>query len=122
VPGGTKTLALVMEGEETARGILTHWIIFNINPRTRYLSEDCVPSNAQMGANSWGECCYDVPHPISDEHQYFFRLNALDCGLNLAEGANRIAVEKAMKGHIVSEAVLLANFRHAVGKDGKSRP
>jgi len=121
VPGDAKKLVLVMDENETARGILTHWIIFNIEPKIRFLSEDCVPSSAQMGANSWGECCYEGLQPVSDEHQYFFRLYALDCELNLPQGASRAAVEKAMKGHIISEAVLMARFS-VFRQEGKFRP
>jgi Raf kinase inhibitor-like YbhB/YbcL family protein len=110
VPRGAQALVLLMDVRNSDRAILTHWLLFNLDPKTRQISEECVPCSARVGANSWGELEYRGPGALPGEHQYCFRLIALDQALDLPEGAGRTEIEKSMKGHIVSEAVVMGRF------------
>jgi len=53
------------------------------------------------------------PPPGSPPHRYHFQIFALDVALRLPTGANRHAVLKAAKGHVLAEGVLVGTFRKA---------
>jgi Raf kinase inhibitor-like YbhB/YbcL family protein len=110
VPAGAKSLALIVDDPDAPSGTFNHWILFNIDPKTKEIREDCPPVMASQGRNDWGETHYDGPKPPSGEHRYFFRLYALDTVLSLPRGARRDQLEAEMKGHILEEAELMGRY------------
>jgi Raf kinase inhibitor-like YbhB/YbcL family protein len=110
VPSQAKSLALIVDDPDAPRGTFNHWLIFNIDPRTRDIREGGAPVMATQGANDWGEVQYGGPKPPSGEHRYFFKAYALDAVLPLARGASRHALDQAMQGHVVEEATLVGRY------------
>ena len=116
VPEGTKSLVLIMDDPDIpqevkqARGIevFDHWIMFNINPEVKKIEV------GKLGKNSAGNNQYTGPCPPKQyqptEHRYFFKLYALDVELDLAEGVNKVEVEKAMVGHILKQTELIGRY------------
>ncbi|MCX6708975.1 MAG: YbhB/YbcL family Raf kinase inhibitor-like protein [Candidatus Woesearchaeota archaeon] len=107
VPAAAKTLALIMDDPDAPMGTWDHWILWNIPADTKLI-------NKQMGVagrNSWEKLNYGGPCPPSGVHRYFFKLYALDTILDLPAGSNKTALEKAMKGHILAEAVLMGKYQ-----------
>ena len=71
-----------------------------------------LPLGAQPGRNSWQRNDYGGPCPPGGaRHRYFFKLYALDTRLDLADGANKRKVEKAMDGHILAQAELIGIYK-----------
>jgi len=106
-PPNAKSLALVMDDPDAPMGTWDHWILWNIPPGTKTITG---PAGI-AGRNSWGRTNYGGPCPPSGVHRYFFRLYALDTMLDLPAGSTKQALEKAMKGHILTEAVLMGTYK-----------
>lgn len=111
VPPNARSLALIMDDPDAPRGLFTHWIVFDMDPKIVDIGEDHAPEAlARQGQNSWGESQYGGPRPPSGEHHYFFRLYALDTMLDLPRGSTRAEVEQAMKGHVLATADLMGRY------------
>jgi len=112
VPERTRSLALIMDDPDAPRGTFNHWVLFNVDPRTRDIKEDSVPVMATQGRNDFGEIEYDGPKPPSGEHRYFFKAFALDTVLPLSRGSARDAIEREMQGHVLDSATLMGKYAH----------
>ena len=112
VPEKARSLALVVEDPDAPNGTFNHWILFNMDPRTREIKENCVPVMATQGRNDFGEVEYDGPKPPSGEHRYYFKAYALDAMLPLARGTRRQDLEREMKEHVLDTATLMAKYAH----------
>ena len=111
VPENTASLVLIMDDPDAPMGTWDHWLLWNI-PVTEKIEEDCVPTSAMQGLNSWGRSDYGgpCPPPTTGEHRYFFKLYALDTTLDLPEGTEKPAIETAMQGHILGETLLIGLY------------
>src|SRR5437868_418311 len=81
------------------RGTWAHWVLFNLPPEARQLSEG-VPAEptladgAAQGTNGFGKLGYGGPAPPPGKpHRYFFKLYALNTRLDLGPGATREQLE-----------------------------
>jgi Raf kinase inhibitor-like YbhB/YbcL family protein len=83
VPKNAKSLCLVVDDPDSPSGTWTHWLVWNIPPDTKEISENSVPGTE--GANTFGEIGYGGPCPGVGEHRYFFKLFALDTTLDKIE-------------------------------------
>jgi Raf kinase inhibitor-like YbhB/YbcL family protein len=113
VPAGTESLALMVHDPDApiTEGF-THWLVWNIDPRTVLIKEESVPPGASEGANGAGAVRYMGPCPSHGPvmHHYHFRLFALDAPLGLSEGADRAAFVSAITGHILAESELVGTY------------
>lgn len=114
-PVGTNSLALIMDDPDVpknlkADGLWVHWVLWNISPSTNFIDEGIVPKEAIQGVGSSGKNEYGGPCPPDKEHRYFFKLYALDSTLNLSITTDKVALEKAMAGHILEEAQLVGVY------------
>lgn len=113
-PANTKSFVLIMDDPDATGGVTwDHWILFNIDPKTQYITEGGLPLNSKLGKNSWGENMYGGPCPPkgSKPHRYFFKLYALDIVLDLEEGATKQEIEKAMEGHILAYSQVIGLYQ-----------
>jgi Raf kinase inhibitor-like YbhB/YbcL family protein len=108
IPKQAKSLALVVEDPDATDGVFDHWILWNIPPEER-IPEKSVPGIP--GKNSYGKMQYSGPCPPSGTHRYYFRIFALDIDLNLKAGANKKALQEAMKGHVILEGELMGLYQ-----------
>lgn len=114
IPGGTKTLALIVDDPDAPGGVFTHWVVWNISPN-EVIAENSNPGIS--GTNSFGKSGYGGPCPPSGEHRYFFRVFALDDELDLPAGSTKEELLKAMKDHVIATAELMGVYqkhKHAV--------
>jgi len=110
VPEKARSLALVVDDPDAPKGTFTHWVLFNLDPKTRDIKEDCVPVMATQGRNDYGEVEYGGPKPPSGEHRYFFKAFALDTVLALPRGSKREEIEREMKDHFLDHAELMGKY------------
>ncbi|MEK7630150.1 MAG: YbhB/YbcL family Raf kinase inhibitor-like protein [Patescibacteria group bacterium] len=113
IPEGAKSLALIMDDPDATRGTpWDHWLLWNIAPKTQYISEDNVPAGAVQGMSSFNHAKYGGPCPPhgAKPHRYFFKLYVLDTELNLAEGGTKAELEKSMTGHIIAQTELVGLY------------
>jgi Raf kinase inhibitor-like YbhB/YbcL family protein len=110
VSAQAKSLALIVDDPDAPVGLFTHWLVWNISPDTTLIAEGAPPPGSRQGKNSEGDAAYDGPSPPSGTHRYFFHLYALDAPLPTAAGADRGALEAAMRGHVVAETQLMGTY------------
>jgi Raf kinase inhibitor-like YbhB/YbcL family protein len=116
VPAGTKSFALICDDPDAPRGTWVHWVLWNLPPETRDLSEGIPPKEelsdgSRQGTNDFKKIGYGGPSPPKGKpHRYFFKLYALDAPLALKAGATKADVERAMRGHILGTAQLVGTY------------
>jgi Raf kinase inhibitor-like YbhB/YbcL family protein len=102
-----------MDDPDAPSGTFTHWLVYDLDPKTIEIDEGHVPQEARQGLSDWGQAKYGGPKPPAGEHRYFFRLYALDTRLGLPRGSTRQQVEAAMKGHVLSTAEWMGRYAAA---------
>ena len=112
VPEQARSLALIVDDPDAPSGTFNHWLLFNLDPKTKEIKEDCVPVMATQGRNDYGEVAYGGPRPPSGEHRYFFKAFALDSVLPLGRGITRPDLEREMKDHVLESATLMGKYAH----------
>ncbi|HZO86680.1 MAG TPA: YbhB/YbcL family Raf kinase inhibitor-like protein [Verrucomicrobiae bacterium] len=112
VPEKARSLALIVDDPDAPSGTFNHWLLFNVDPRTRDIKEDSVPVMATQGRNDYGEVAYGGPQPPSGEHRYFFKAYALDTVLALSRGTRRQELEREMRDHVLDSATLIGKYAH----------
>jgi Raf kinase inhibitor-like YbhB/YbcL family protein len=114
-PPGTASFALVVEDPDAPHGLFTHWLIWNIGAESRRLDEE-IPNEPELagmrqGENGFGRIGWGGPSPPKGPpHRYVFRLYALDAKLPLPRGGQRVLFDRALEGHILGEAKLIATY------------
>jgi len=109
VPAETKSLVMIVDDPDAPGGVFTHWLVWNMSPRTTTLAEGSTPKGAQ-GTNDFGKSGYGAPCPPSGTHRYYFKIFALDRELDLPLGAKRRQLDTAMKGHVIAEGELMGRY------------
>jgi Raf kinase inhibitor-like YbhB/YbcL family protein len=107
-----------MEDLDTSRGVVTHWTVFNIPPKTGGLPEN-VPDQAHssapfiQGTNTFGKSAYQGPCPPEGQsHRYRLTLYSLDTTLSQLNGsATKDQILEAMQGHILSKGQLTGLYK-----------
>jgi len=112
VPNEAKSLVLIVDDPDAPRGLFTHWIIWNIDPKTTRVAENSAPAAGVQGTNDFGKRNYGGPCPPSGTHRYFFKIFALDTKLELKPGARRAELDAAMRGHVLAQGELMARYSH----------
>ena len=116
VPEGTKTIALISDDPDAPMGTWVHWVLFNLPANIKELAE-AVPadkellSGAKQGRNDFRRIGYGGPCPQGGTHRYFLRLYALDSVLDLAAGASKADLLKAIQGHVLAEGQLMGKYK-----------
>ena len=109
-PADAKSFALIVDDPDAPVGLFTHWLVWNIDPKTSEISEGSPPGGAVQGKNDFGEMGYGGPQPPSGTHRYFFKVFALNTTLDLKPGAKRHEVDAAMKGHVIAQGQLMGRY------------
>jgi Raf kinase inhibitor-like YbhB/YbcL family protein len=115
-PARTQSLALIVNDPDAPSGNFTHWVLYNLPPQTRTLTEglpakDQLPDGSQQGMNDndstgyWGPC-----PPGGSPHRYVFTLYALDTRLTLPQVPDAKHLTAAMKGHVLASGQLMAHY------------
>lgn len=116
VPETAKSLALICDDPDAPMGTWVHWVLFNIPADAVGLpaeisSAATLENGARHGKNDFRRLGYGGPCPPGGTHRYFFKLYALDTGLNLDSGITKDQLLKAMQGHILAEAQLMGKYK-----------
>jgi Raf kinase inhibitor-like YbhB/YbcL family protein len=112
VPNEAKSLVLIVDDPDAPRGLFTHWIVWNIDPKTTDIGENSAPAGGVQGTNDFGKRNYGGPCPPSGTHRYFFKIFALDAKVDLKPSARRAELDGAMRGHILAQGELMARYSH----------
>ncbi len=119
-PTGTKSFALIVDDPDAPdpaapRMTWVHWVLYDIPPSASSLPEavraDALPAGTREGLTDWKRTGYGGPCPPVGRHRYFHKLYALDTALHDLARPNKAALEKAMQGHVLAQAVLIGTYQ-----------
>lgn len=110
VPANAKALVLIVDDPDAPGGTWVHWTVWGIDPTTKTIAENSVPSGALQGITSSGDQGYGGPCPPDREHRYFFKLYALDMNIHLPSATTADQLEAAIVGHSIAQAKLMGRY------------
>jgi Raf kinase inhibitor-like YbhB/YbcL family protein len=111
IPAEAKSLALIMEDPDSPVPNFTHWIIWNIGPKTKSIKEGEVPEGAAEGGNDARKTGYIGPCPNKGTHRYVFNLYALSDYIDLPAGSDKESLRNAIKDKILASARLIGIYK-----------
>ncbi len=129
VPGGARSLVLLVTDPDAPGGTFTHWVVFDIPPEEQALEPSRpegprLANGATQGLNDFESMRYRGPcPPHGATHRYVFRLYALDTPLALPPGSARAEVEEAMRDRVLGVGELVGVYERvpAVREPASSR-
>ncbi|MBN4064191.1 YbhB/YbcL family Raf kinase inhibitor-like protein [Dehalococcoides mccartyi] len=107
VPGGTRSIAILMDDPDAPGRIFRHWSVFNIPSGTRSLAANQAKTSelkdsTRQAKNEFGSVGYSGPCPPAGEtHEYVFFIYALSEPLELDTDASPLDVSAALRGKVV---------------------
>jgi Raf kinase inhibitor-like YbhB/YbcL family protein len=119
LPEGTESLAIVVDDPDAPdprapKMTWVHWVAYDIPPNLPGLREGAsgarMPGGAREGQNDWKRTGYRGPCPPTGRHRYVHKLYALDARLGDLHEPTKVALERAMKGHILAQALLVGTY------------
>lgn len=117
VPQQAKSLVLIVDDPDAPDGTFDHWIVWNLPPSLKGLSEGApelttLTTKPLQGLNGFKKSYYQGPCPPAGKpHHYHFKLYALNRTLSLAKGSSKQDVEKAIQGHIIEQTELIGLYQ-----------
>ena len=118
VPGGAKSLVLIVDDPDAPAHTWVHWTAFNLPATSRGLPENVPPQESitgggRQGTNDFHKIGYGGPCPPNGTHRYFFHLYALDTAelTGLDSTATKDQLLKAMQGHLLAEGQLMGRYK-----------
>ncbi len=120
VPPGTLSLALIVDDPDAPdpaapRMTWVHWVLYNLPPGAAGLAEGVAPASlpdgTREGTNDWKRTGYGGPCPPIGRHRYFHKLYALDVVLPDLGKLDKVALERAMHGHVLAQAELVGTYQ-----------
>ena len=120
VPEAAKSLVLIVDDPDAPdpaapKMTWVHWVLYDIPARAASLAGGIdpgeLPAGTREGVNDWGRTGYGGPCPPIGRHRYFHKLYALDTVLGDLGRPRKAALEKAMQGHVLAEAVLVGTYQ-----------
>jgi len=119
-PAGTKSFALIVDDPDAPdpaapKMTWVHWVLYDIPAAGTGLPEavqaSALPPGTREGVNDWGRTGFGGPCPPIGRHRYFHKLYALDAVLPDLKHPKKAALERAMHGHILAQAVLIGTYQ-----------
>ena len=120
-PPGTQSFVLIVDDPDAPdpaapKMTWVHWVLYNLPATAVGLAEGvqkaALPMGTHEGLNDWKRTSYGGPCPPIGRHRYFHKLYALDVMLPNLGTPTKAAVERAMQGHVIAEAVLVGTYQH----------
>jgi Raf kinase inhibitor-like YbhB/YbcL family protein len=111
IPAGTQSLAVIVtDPKANEGGEETYWMVWDIDT-TGFIPENFISDH--MALNAAKEYGYHGVCPKSGAHYYHFTVYALDTKLRASKNVNKITLQRAMRGHVLSKGDLVGVYdRH----------
>lgn len=111
VPSNAKSLVLMVEDPVADAKPWVHWLVFNIPADSKGFNEGSISEGSTQGLCNGNTFGYEGPCPPENEHDYLFKLYALDIVLDIPNESNRKDVLREMEGHVVAESTLIGKYK-----------
>jgi hypothetical protein len=118
-PANAASLALIVDDPDAPSGTFTHWLLYAVLPSRTSLAEGiekvaAVKDVGRQGKSDFGKVGYGGPCPPAGKpHHYRFKLLALSADPGIAAEADRAAVDKAIAGRIIGQAMVTVLYTRA---------
>ena len=121
-PEGSETFVLIVDDPDAPdpanpRMTWVHWVLYNIPttvvPLPEGVKDSDLPEGPLQGRNDWNKTGYGGPCPPIGQHRYFHKLYALDTVLPDLGQPTKEKLEKAMDGHVLSQAELIGLYQRS---------
>jgi Raf kinase inhibitor-like YbhB/YbcL family protein len=119
-PAGAVSYVLIMHDVDVAipagslNNDITHWVVWGIPATTTSIPEGGpVPSGANQYSLRGPQYMGPAPPAGHPYHHYIFEVYALNAALDVAAGATRADVEKAMEGKIIARGAYVGRAKPA---------
>ncbi len=110
VPSQARSLVLIVEDPDSPGGDWSHWVVWNIDPTTKFIKENSIPEGATSGLNDFKNPGYGGPCPFKGEHRYFFKIFAISKILSLSSISQKADVEKEIAGCALEESEFIGRY------------
>lgn len=117
VPAQAKSLVLIVDDPDAPdpaapKMTWVHWVLYNLPPSAGGLGESVtsLPAGTAEGTNDWQRTGYGGPCPPVGRHRYFHKLYALDTVIQGLSRPDKVAIERAMQGHVIARAELIGTY------------
>lgn len=117
VPAQAKSLVLIVDDPDAPdpaapKMTWVHWVLYNLPPSAGGLAESVtsLPAGTAEGTNDWQRTGYGGPCPPVGRHRYFHKLYALDTVIQGLSRPDKVAIERAMQGHVIARAELIGTY------------
>ena len=112
VPGGTESLALVVDDPDAVGGLYIHWVVTGMPSSTTEIVEGALPAGAVVSANSGGKAAYLGPCPPAGTgiHHYRFQVYALNKPLALTPTTPAAQATQTIAGAAIATASMVGLF------------
>ena len=120
MPAGAKSLVLIVDDPDAPdpkapRMTWVHWVLYNLPATAMALPEGIkvgeLPTGTLEGLNDWKRTGYGGPCPPIGRHRYYHKLYALDAVLPDLKLPTKVALEKAMQGHVLAKVELMGTYQ-----------
>ena len=116
LPDGVASIALISDDPDAPMGTWVHWVMWNIPPDKKELSENIppdpkLPDGSIQGITDFKRHGYGGPAPPSGTHRYYFKIYALNTKLDLPVSSTKAHLLRAMEGHILTEGELMGKYK-----------
>ncbi len=109
IPDQTQSLVLLMEDPNAPVDTWVHWLVWNIDPSTRFVKENSLPGTE--GLNAFRLHRYHGPCIAPETRYFFFKVFALDTRLELGQSSTKYEVMRAMKDHVIGYGELVGTYK-----------
>jgi Raf kinase inhibitor-like YbhB/YbcL family protein len=113
-PAGTQSFAVIADDPDAPVGTWNHWLLYDIPASIHALAQGFKSGQVgESGVNDFGRLGYGGPCPPKGHgpHRYFFRLFAVNAmSLELAAGAIRSDLDRALRGRVLAEAQYMGRY------------
>ena len=116
VPPGTVSIAIISDDPDAPMGTWVHWVLFNLQAKTRELKEnfpndETLEDGSRQGVTDFGATGYGGPCPPGGVHRYFFKIYALDVKIDLVSIVDKEALLSEMEEHIIGQGQLMGKYK-----------
>jgi Raf kinase inhibitor-like YbhB/YbcL family protein len=107
VPGGTRSIAILVDDPDAPVGIFRHWSVYNIPSGSRSLQAGQantvkLKDSTRQAFNTFNKVGYSGPCPSEkQDHEYVFFIYALSEPLDLDDDATALDVSAALRGKVL---------------------
>lgn len=112
-PLGTRSIAVVCTSRRGKGDVFYHWLAYNLGPERRSIdgkqpNTERILGSVRQARNSLGGFGWAGPADPEEKLTLRLRLFCLDKMIDPSEGPEALDLVRAMDGHVISDATLIA--------------